>query len=95
MKCQKDGSSGCAIKDDMQTLYPQLKEADVIVLASPIYWFNISAQTKNFIDRCYAVGVGERNIFKGKRFVLGLVGSGAGQVNLLNYCDYHLRNRYF
>ena len=76
MKCQEDGSPGCAVKDDMQTLYPQLKEADVIVLASPIYWFNISAQTKTFIDRCYAVGVGERNIFKGKRFAF-----------LLSYAD--------
>jgi multimeric flavodoxin WrbA len=76
MKCQGDGSPGCAVKDDMQTLYPKLKEADVVVVASPIYWFNISAQTKAMIDRWYAVGVGERNIFKGKRFAF-----------LLSYAD--------
>lgn len=76
MKCQKEDSSGCAVKDDMQDLYPKLKEADVVVMASPIYWFNISAQTKTVIDRCYAVGVGERNIFKGKQFAF-----------LLSYAD--------
>lgn len=76
MKCQEEGSPGCAIQDDMQDLYPKLKEADVVVIASPIYWFNMSAQTKTVIDRCYAVGVGERNILKGKRFAF-----------LLSYAD--------
>jgi multimeric flavodoxin WrbA len=76
MKCQKEGSPGCAVRDDMQDLYPRLKEADVVVMASPIYWFNMSAQTKTVIDRFYAVGVGERNVFKGKPFVF-----------LLSYAD--------
>jgi multimeric flavodoxin WrbA len=66
MKCQKKSARTCAIRDDMQILYPKLKEADAIVVASPVYWFNLSAQTKTFIDRWFAVGVEERNIFKGK-----------------------------
>ena len=42
-ECQEtDGV--CIIKDDMQTLYPKLRQADAIVLASPVYWFTISAQ---------------------------------------------------
>jgi multimeric flavodoxin WrbA len=64
----QEKAKGCVIKDDMQILYPKLKEADAVVIASPIYWFNISAQTKLFIDRCYAIGVGERNVFPGKGF---------------------------
>jgi multimeric flavodoxin WrbA len=51
--CQ--GSGQCVIGDDMETLYPSLREADVIVIASPIYWFTISAQTKLCIDRWYAL----------------------------------------
>ena len=66
MKCQKPSATTCAIRDDMQVLYPKLKEADAIVIASPVYWFNLSAQTKTFIDRWFAVGVEERNIFRGK-----------------------------
>ena len=66
MKCQKKGANGCAIQDDMTALYPKLEEADAIVIASPVYWFNLSAQTKLFIDRWFAKGVEEKNIFKGK-----------------------------
>jgi multimeric flavodoxin WrbA len=49
---------GCVIEDDMQALYPGIREADSIVYASPIYWFTVSAQLKLFIDRCYALGGG-------------------------------------
>jgi len=70
MKCQKDNGSGCGIPDDMQKLYPKMEEADVLVIASPVYWFNLSAQTKTFIDRWFAVGVEGKNIFKGKRLAL-------------------------
>lgn len=66
MKCQRENAAGCAIRDDMRLLYPKLKEADAVVIASPVYWFNLSAQTKIFIDRWFAVGVEEKNIFKGK-----------------------------
>jgi len=58
----------CVIGDDMQTLYPKLREADGILLASPIYWFNISAQLKACIDRWYAFEAGEENELTGKEF---------------------------
>lgn len=58
----------CAIKDDMQDIYPLLLAADVIVLASPVYWWNITAQAKQFLDRFYAINYEEN--FKGKKFVL-------------------------
>ena len=40
----------------MRRLYPKLKAADAVVIASPIYWFTVSAQTKLFMDRWYALG---------------------------------------
>lgn len=46
----------CIIKDDMQALYPKLRAADVLVMAGPVYWFTVSAQTKLFMDRLYAFG---------------------------------------
>ena len=52
--CQGNGN-GCVISDDMQELYPKLRTADVIVIASPVYWFNLTAQTKLCIDRWYAM----------------------------------------
>lgn len=44
----------CVWKDDMLELNPHILEADVIVFASPIYYYNINAQIKNPIDRFYA-----------------------------------------
>jgi multimeric flavodoxin WrbA len=53
--CLKNPANGCVIQDDMQSIYPQLKAAHAVVLASPVYWFNYSAQLKTVIDRTYAI----------------------------------------
>lgn len=87
-KCQRKSAKGCVIQDDMIPLHAKLKAADAVVLASPVYWFNLSAQIKIFIDRLYAVGVGPRNIFQGKNFALVLTYADAdpftsGAVNAL------------
>lgn len=39
----------------METLLPHLKEADVVVFVTPLYYFGMSAQLKMVIDRFYAV----------------------------------------
>ena len=44
----------CVRRDDMQEVLDALKAADVIVLASPVYFYSISAQMKTMIDRCLA-----------------------------------------
>ena len=48
--CDKTGK--CIINDDMNEIYPTIREADRIILASPIFFFGLSAQTKIMIDRC-------------------------------------------
>lgn len=47
----KTGKLQCTIKDDMQTVYPKLENADVIVFGSPLYWYGPTAQMKLLIDR--------------------------------------------
>ena len=47
----------CVINDDMQNLYPDILEADAIILGSPAYFYNVSADMKAFIDRCYCFEV--------------------------------------
>ncbi len=46
----------CVQKDDMATAMEALKAADAVIFASPIYWFDITAQEKAAIDRLYAFG---------------------------------------
>jgi len=70
--CQKKGSKGCAIKDAMQDLYPKLLAADAWVIASPVYWFTMSAQTKIFMDRCFALLAYPKETFAGKRIAIAM-----------------------
>ena len=42
----------CHIPDDMKEIYPKLEKADIIILASPSYFSNVTARMKNFMDRC-------------------------------------------
>ena len=47
--CEKKGT--CPIDDDMNEIYHLLREADIIVLATPIFFYNTPSQTKALIDR--------------------------------------------
>jgi multimeric flavodoxin WrbA len=54
LTCEGDGGERpgvCAVKDDMQGIYPKLLAADVIVLGTPVYFYMLSGLLKNFIDR--------------------------------------------
>jgi len=56
----------CITKDDMYELYPLLKDAKGIVIATPVYNGGISAQTKAVMDRCRALVAADRNFFRYK-----------------------------
>ena len=45
----------CVQKDDMQEIYPYLAEAEMVVFASPIYYFTMSAQLQAVVQRFYAI----------------------------------------
>lgn len=45
----------CIIKDDMISLYDKFDKADIVVLASPLYFNSVTSLTKTMIDRCEAL----------------------------------------
>ena len=49
-----DRSGNCVILDDMQKIYPKLLEADIVILASPIFFYGVTAWAKALIDRSQA-----------------------------------------
>ncbi len=51
--CEATGN--CVLPDEMQEVYPKLMEADYIVLASPIFFYGVTAQVKKMIDRGQAL----------------------------------------
>ena len=67
----------CVIDDDMEALYGKLEEAAAVVFASPVYWFTLSAQTKLFLDRLYALERKSGNSLKGKRIGVIMAYGGA------------------
>lgn len=52
--CHTKGNGSCVRKDDMQEVYGLLNEADMLVIASPIYYHGISGQLKCALDRLYS-----------------------------------------
>lgn len=58
----KDPESPCVQKDDMLKIYPAYKDADIVVLASPLYYWSISGQIKCAFDRLFAVAECNANL---------------------------------
>ena len=53
--CKKDGR--CVIRDDFQKVYDQLLDSPGLILASPIFFYSVSAQVKALMDRCQSLWV--------------------------------------
>jgi multimeric flavodoxin WrbA len=53
--CRQAGR--CVIQDDFQTVFDQLMSCDGLMLASPIFFYTVSAQTKILMDRCQSLWV--------------------------------------
>ncbi len=64
--CHTKGAGACIQKDDMQEVYKLLENAEMLVIASPIYYHGISGQLKCVIDRFYAAAypVGPSRLIK-------------------------------
>jgi len=66
MECRE--GNGCVIQDDMQSVYPALPDANVVVLATPVFWGYMTSQLKTLFDRLEAVVSHE--YFGNKDFIL-------------------------
>ena len=88
--------SPCVQKDDMDKVYPAVKECDVIVLATPLYYWNMSGQIRTAIDRLFALVEGDGNLLRGrgKASALLMAAEGSGFDDVVLYYDHlmeHLR----
>jgi len=64
----------CKLNDDMQLLYPLLRNAEGFIFATPVYNGGLSAQTKAVMDRCRALFAADKNVFRNKVGVAIAVG---------------------
>ena len=54
--CHGKGEGQCIQKDDMEKVLPAYKDSDMVVFATPIYYFNMTAQMTAAIQRVYCIG---------------------------------------
>ena len=72
--CFRSESNTCVQKDDMPLVLEKMTVADMLVVASPVYFYGLSAQLKAVIDRCHNP---IRDTFHIKKMALLLVGAAA------------------
>lgn len=71
--CYKKGVP-CCVGDDFNKVAPLIEEAEVIVFATPLYWYSFSSQIKMVIDKFHSFFIGEKNVGN-KESILLLCGS--------------------
>lgn len=80
----------CVQKDDMDKIYPAVRDGDVIVLASPLYYWNMSGQTRTAVDRLFALEEGDGNLLRGhgRASALLMAAEGNGFEDVVLYYDH-------
>jgi len=69
--CKNNEDKTCVINDDMKDIVPKIKKADLIILATPIYWWSVTAQMKLLIDRLYSLNFTDSSFyFHNKKIML-------------------------
>ena len=70
--CFMSKDNTCVQKDDIAIIYEKMAHADMLVIASPVYFYGLSAQLKAVIDRCHNP---VRDTFPIEKMALLLVGA--------------------
>ncbi len=80
----------CIQKDDMAQIYPAVKESDVVILASPLYYWNMSGQLRTAVDRLFALEEGDENLLRGhgRSSALLMAAEGHGFDDVVLYYDH-------
>ncbi len=84
----------CVQKDDMGQIYPAVRACDVIVLASPLYSWNMSGQLRTAIDRLFALEEGDGNLLRGhdRACALLMAAEGHGFEDVLLYYEHLMKH---
>ncbi len=85
--CMENGK--CWVPDDHAAIVGRLLAADAVILASPVYFFHVTAQIKTFLDRSLALGHKPRPTWKPGLAVS--VSAGSGETHVADYLSQMLR----
>ena len=84
----------CVQKDDMDKIYPAVKDCDIIVFATPLYYWNMSGQIRTAIDRLFALEESDGNLLRGhgRASALLMAAEGHGFDDVTLYYDHLLEH---
>jgi len=75
--CRKSDEGKCVIEDDFASVFDKMKEADGILMSTPVYYGSLSESLRAFTDRLRRVAAG-RPFVKGKPVIMVAVAGGGG-----------------
>ncbi|MGI6721039.1 MAG: flavodoxin family protein [Anaerovoracaceae bacterium] len=80
----------CVQKDDMAQIYSAFKDCDVVIMATPLYYWNMSGQIRTAVDRLFALEEGDVNLLRGngRSSALLMAAEGNGFEDVLTYYDH-------
>ena len=84
----------CVQRDDMAKIYPVVKESDVVIFATPLYYWNMSGQLRMAVDRLFALEEGDGNLLRGhgRSSALLMSAEGCGFDDVVLYYDHLLEH---
>ena len=84
----------CVQRDDMDKIYRTVRECDVLVLASPLYYWNMSGQLRTAVHRLFALEEGDENLLRGhnRSSALLMAAEGYGFDDIVLYYDHLLEH---
>lgn len=88
LSCWTKTPGKCIIRDDMDAVMPKIKEADILVFATPVYWDGVSGPMKMFMDRITPIGQPFIEVRDGRSRHPVREGYGHGKVVIVSTCGY-------
>lgn len=78
----------------MADIYPAVRASDVVVLASPLYYWNLSGQLRTAVDRLFALEEGDGNLLRGRGRASALLMAAEGNcfADVLAYYDHLVKH---
>ncbi|MDE5697408.1 MAG: NAD(P)H-dependent oxidoreductase [Lachnospiraceae bacterium] len=80
----------CVQNDDLNQIYPAVRECDVIVQATPLYYWNMSGQIRTAVARLFGLEEGDENLLRGhgRASALLMAAEGNGFEDVVSYYDH-------
>jgi multimeric flavodoxin WrbA len=90
LSCFKNKNEKCIINDEVNEVIQKMKEADGIIISSPVYYASIAGTMKSFLDRAFYVASANGGLFRHKVGASVAVARRSGEVAVFDHLNHYL-----